>query len=135
MDKYQLLVINWRFLAFALILLSASASIGCGSSEEPMGLLSGSVMSGGQACGNCKIAIYDPKTMRSIGTTVNETGTFVMNDVPFAEYQVTVQQKPTNDMVEVFDTRIPRKYRNTDTSGITVSFETADEVVLNIEMD
>ena len=70
-----------------------------------------------------------------MGGTVDEFGNFQIKNVPFGEYQVWVCQKPSNDPNFVLDTRIPKKYRRKETSEVTVSVETADEVVLNIKMD
>ena len=135
-DKWFRLKTNWCSLLFALLVISVSVSVGC-DRKEPMGMLSGSVSSKGKACGNCQLEIFDPASLRSIGATVNDQGTFELKDVPFGEYQIAVLQvlDPHDPGDPPPDKRIPEKYRDGKTSGITVSVNSVEEVVLKIEMD
>ena len=135
MDRPYQLSCRSHSLAIVLAILVLTISAGCGPPKEPMGLLTGSVMSKGEVCGDCQIALYEPTDMRSIGAAVDASGNFRLEDIPFGEYRVMVLQKPTNDQVEVFDQRIPKRYRETSTSGFRVSIKTPEEVVLNLEMD
>ena len=128
----QILTSRLSLLAIALFTVSL---VGCGdSAPETSGTLTGTVKSGGEVCGDCTIAIYNPKTLLRRGCIVGESGKFELKDVPFGDYEVTVSQKPTNAAKEVFDKRIPKKYRSKKTSELSVSITSA-EAVLNIEMN
>ena len=83
------LITSCCLCVIASVLLSVS--VGC-SSVEPQGMISGTVTSDGEACGDCQIEIFDPVKLRSIGTMVNGQGTFELKDIPFGEYQVAVHQ-------------------------------------------
>ena len=66
---------------------------------------------------------------------VDATGTFEIEDIPFGDYQVIVGQMPSNNMEYVFDKRIPKKYRDKKTSGITVSVAGVEAKVLDIVIE
>ena len=68
---------------------------------------------------------------------VDEQGKFEIKDVPFGEYEAAVKQvlDPHEPGHIPFDKRIPRKYRSGGTSGIAVSIQSEDEVVIAIEME
>ena len=122
---------KWSLFAVALLTLSLS---GCGDAvPDNLGALNGTLKSGGEACGNCLVRFFNSETSRSYGCKVEELGTFE-KELPFGEYQVAVVQEPTNDSKEVFDKRIPKKYRNKTTSGLIVSITSGEPAVLNIEM-
>ena len=122
-----------KILLLAVIVFPLGTA-GCDSSvKEPMGTLSGTVKSQGEICGNCRIALHSEKGSK--GLTVGDSGTFEFKEVPFGDYKVTVYQKPTNDAVEVFDKRIPEKYRQMRTSGLAVSIPSAEPVTLDVDMD
>jgi len=132
MGMFRIFRTNVGMFVFALVALSLTLS-GCGEpAKPPSGTLTGSVKSGGKICGNCRVALHNEKGSK--GLTVGESGTFEFKDVPFGDYKVTVYQKPTNDPVEVFDKRIPRKYRQMKTSGLSISIPSAEPVVFDIEM-
>lgn len=128
----QTLINKWSFIAVAVVVICFS---GCGDAEPgSSGTLTGTVKSGGEVCGDCGITLFCPDTLLSRGGRVDEAGNFEIKNVPFGEYGVSLTQKPTNDIKVVFDKRIPKKYRNAGTSGLTASLTTAEPVVLNIEM-
>jgi len=59
-------------LAVALLTVSL---VGCeDSASETSGTLTGTVKSGGEVCGNCLIAIFNPKTLLRRGCIVGESG-------------------------------------------------------------
>lgn len=121
-------------LAVALLALSLSGCLSTASEE--LGSLTGTLKSKGKACGDCLIAVFNTKTLKSYGCKVEESGTFELNELPLGEYQVSVVQEPTNDAREVFDKRIPKKYRNKSTSGLNVSITSTEAAaVLNIDME
>jgi len=120
-------------IAFTLMVLSLSVA-GC-SSAEPTGVLTGSVKSDGETCGNCLVSIADPKTLVRCGCIVDESGTYELKDIPFGEYQVRVVQRASNSPVNVYDERIPKKYSDVKTSGITASITSQEPVVLNIDLE
>ena len=123
-------------LSFVAIALLTVSLVGCGdSASEISGTLTGTVKSGGDVCGDCIIAIFNPKTLLRRGCMVGESGDFELKEIPFGEYQVTVSQKPTNAPEEVFDKRIPKKYRSKKTSELSVSITSAEPAVFNIEMN
>lgn len=124
---------GWSLVAIASILLSVS--VGC-SSGEPMGTISGTVTSNGEACGNCELGFLDPTTKRWTGATVNDQGEFVLKEINFGEYQVEVRQvlDPHAAGDPPPDDRIPEKYRDASTSGITFVIDSTDDVVLEIKM-
>ena len=129
----QTLVSKLSLLAVILFMLSLA---GCGDSvSSNSGALTGTVKSGGEVCGDCVIAVFNPKTMLRRGCMVGESGEFELKDIPFGDYEVTVNQKPTNDFEVVFDKRIPKKYRNKKTSELSVSITSAEPVVFDIEMN
>ena len=104
-------------------------------SQEPTGVIKGSVVSAnGEAIGDCRIAMYNRESKLSIGAKVDESGAFEMPAVPFGEYQVMVDQTPANDLEYVVDKRMPKKFRDRATSGLTVSVTAADEKVFDIEL-
>ena len=118
-------------IAFSAMML---LTIGCGPAPEPMGTLSGSVKSGDKPIGNCRIGIFCPETNQSISASVDDSATYKLDEIPFGEYQVWVSQMPTNAHEVVLDPRIPKKYRDKKTSGLTVSLNSTDEVVYDIDM-
>jgi len=126
-------LVNKFFLAtIALAMVTLS---GCGGPPpEPVGSLTGLVTSGGQACGDCNIAVFNPATLKSHGGRVDAEGRYEIKNLPFGEYEITMVQRPSNAVVEVFDKRIPRKYRDPKTSGLTASVTSNDPVELDIEM-
>ena len=97
-------------------------------------MLSGTVRSNGEICGDCRVGISDPVSKGSKGYTVGESGTYVFNGIPDGEYQVTVYQTPSIEASPKFDKRIPKKYRQPETSGLTVSLKQGEAVVLDIDM-
>ncbi|MDB2687061.1 hypothetical protein N9Y42_07590 [Mariniblastus sp.] len=132
-DLLQTLVSRLNLLAIALVMFSLS---GCGGPPPaPTGTLSGTVKSGGELCGDCRITLYNPTSLKTKGGVVDESGTYEVKGIPFGDYDVSMYQTPTNAVVEVFDERIPKKFRNTKTSGLKVSI-TAEEpsVTFDIEM-
>lgn len=109
---------------------------GCGGPKpEPTGTLLGSLKSRGEVCDNCLISIGSTETSFRRGGNVSESGTFELKGIPFGDYQVRVVQMPTNLEVKVFDERIPKKYRNLKSSGLTVSITSTDPVTLDIDME
>ena len=128
------ILISSRMGLLAVALLTVSL-VGCeDSASETSGTLTGTVKSGGEVCGNCLIAIFNPKTLLRRGCIVGESGEFELKEIPFGDYEVTVSQKLTNDPEVVFDKRIPKKYRSKKTSGLSVSINSA-ETVFDIEMN
>ena len=108
---------------------------GCGRENvEPMGTLSGSVMSGDEIIGDCKVGIFNSATLRSISATVNEQGAYRIKEIPFGEYTVWVSPKPVFSNEPIVDPRLPKKYLNKETSGIVVAIPTVDEVKLDIDL-
>ena len=119
-----------------VVVLAAFLLSGCG--EPPpatTGILNGTVKSGGEVCGDCRVSIFNPKTLLSRGGSVNESGKFEIKDIPFGDYEIIVGQQPTSDRAEVFDKRIPAKYRDPKTSGFKASFTGPEPVTLDIEME
>ena len=128
------ILISSRMGLLAVAMLTVSL-VGCeDSASETSGTLTGTVKSGGEVCGNCLIAIFNPKTLLRRGCIVGESGEFELKEIPFGDYEVTVSQKLTNDPEVVFDKRIPKKYRSKKTSGLSVSINSA-ETVFDIEMN
>jgi len=122
-----------RLSAISLFILALWVSGGCGPSKEPGGLISGHVMSSeSEAIGSCVVGLYNPVTFENFGTRVDLLGKFEIKDVPFGDYKVMVGQLPSNEMEYIFDTRIPKKYRDKNTSGIRVSVVGVDREVLDI---
>lgn len=133
-EMLQTLISKWSLIVVALMMLSLS---GCGGGPPPesTGTLSGTVTSGGELCGDCRITLYNPASLRTKGGVVGESGTYEIKNLPFGDYDVSMYQTPTNAVVEVFDKRIPKKFRSTKTSGLKVSLTPADPAVtLDIEM-
>lgn len=134
MTEMLRILISSRMGLLAVALLTVSL-VGCeDSASETSGTLTGTVKSGGEVCGNCLIAIFNPKTLLRRGCIVGESGEFELKEIPFGDYEVTVSQKLTNDPEVVFDKRIPKKYRSKKTSGLSVSINSA-ETVFDIEMN
>ena len=108
-------------MSLLAVALSMIPLAGCeDSASEPSGILTGTVKSGGEVCGDCIIAIFNPKTLLRRGCIVGESGEFELKEIPFGDYEVTVSQKPTNSPDPVFDERIPKKYRSKKTSELSV---------------
>ena len=125
---------KWRSKVLTLAMLTVVLA-GCGSSGEPVGLLTGSIAVDGKPIDKCRVVVYEPTTLVNIGARVDESGKYELKNIPFGEYQVSVTPEPTNDAVYVPDRRIGRKYRNKDTSGITVSIQAVDTKVLDIALE
>ena len=120
------------FTVFALATISLSLS-GCGGDPpQPSGTVTGTVKSRGEICGNCRVSLHSLKGTKSFN--VDESGTFELKDIPFDDYVVTLYQAPTNNPVKVFDKRIPQKYRETKTSGLSLSITSPEPVVFDIDM-
>lgn len=135
MTEMLRMLISSRMSLLAVVLLTLSL-VGCDdSASEASGTLTGTVKSGGEVCGDCTIAIFNPETLLRRGCIVGESGEFELKEIPFGDYEVTVGQKPTNSPDPVFDKRIPKKYRSKKTSGLSVSITSAEPVVFNIEMN
>ncbi|WP_148619065.1 carboxypeptidase-like regulatory domain-containing protein [Mariniblastus fucicola] len=130
----QLISRNGRVIASAMLMLIAFSFAGCGPAPEPVGVLSGSVTSGDELIGDCKVAIYNAVSKRSIAATVDSSGSYRMQDIPLGEYEVWVYPKATDSVEEIPDPRIPMKYRSGKTSGLEVSISSTDEVVYNIDL-
>ena len=132
-DLLQTLTSRFNLLAIALVMFSLS---GCGGPPpEPTGTLSGTVKSGGEPCGDCRITVYNPTTLKTSGAVVDESGTYEVKNLTFGDYEISMYQTPTNAVVEVFDERIPKKFRNTKTSGLKASITSEEpSVTLDIEM-
>ena len=123
------------FLLSAVFAMVAIPLAGCGGPPpEPVGSLTGVVTSGGEICGDCNIAVYNPATLKSHGGRVDSEGRYEVKNLPFGEYTITMVQKPTNAVVEVFDKRIPKKYRDPKTSGLAASVTSDAPVEFNVEM-
>lgn len=125
------LMSDWKLLALALFAISLPVA-GCGPPPEPTGTITGTVKSGGEICENCRVTLNGLKG--STGRNVGDAGTFEFKEVPFGDYVFTVLQAPTNDPVIVFDKRIPKKYRNTKASGLSISVTASEPVVFDIDM-
>ena len=123
-----------RSITLALTLMTLLVFAGCGEEKKPTGAVSGTVKSGGKLIGNCKVAIFNTTTMDSTGATVDESGTFTLNDVPYGNYQVKVYPMPTDSVEEIPDPRIPKKFRDYKASGITVSVENEEPKTLEIDL-
>jgi len=97
-----------------------------------MGALTGSVMIGKETIGDCKVGIRHVTTDKGIAATVDEAGVYKLGEIPFGEYQVWVYPSPAYSLKVKNDKRIPKKYRNKDTSGITVSIDAVEEKEFDI---
>ena len=124
-------------LIFPVVALSLLALTGCGDDAPPpapSGTLSGTVKSKGKICGGCVMSIYAEDTLFRKGARVDDSGSYELKGIPFGEYSVKVFQTPSNDPDAPFDKRIPGKYRDFKTSGLTVSIPSEEAVVYDIEM-
>ena len=129
---------NFKIGLFTCALITFSFSlVGCGepAPELPPGMLSGTVRSNGEICGDCRVQISDPASGGSKGYTVDESGIYVFNNIPYSDYNVVVIQKPTNDPNPPFDKRIPKKFRQPETSGLKVTLKEGEPVVFDIDME
>lgn len=119
--------------AFVLLLVSLTfVFIGC-SEKEPIGSLSGRIVSNGTAVGDCKVALFSDVTKLTVGAKVQADGTFELLELPLGEYSAIVLQKPNvTDKNAPFDKRIPRKFRDPKTSGISIKI---NEGPNDIEID
>lgn len=130
--------ISYRLINSFCVLVTASIlaiSVGC-SSGEPMGSISGTLTSNGEPCGNCELGFLDPTTKRWTGATVDDQGRFTLREINFGKYQVEVRQvlDPHAAGDPPPDDRIPQKYRDASTSGISFVIDSTDEISLDIEM-
>lgn len=111
-------------LGFLLAALLVSACLGCGDKAEPTGDLSGEVLANDEPVGDCIVALYSVANKDSLGAKVDLEGKFQLNEIPIGKYEVSVLQKTSNDAEDQpFDTRIPQKYRDGRTSGLSVEIE------------
>ena len=133
--SYQLKNFKLRLFTCALMTFFLSLS-GCRepAPELPKGMLSGTIRSNGEICGDCRVGLSSPVTKGSQGYTVGESGEYIFNHVPNGEYDVVVYQKPSNDPNPPLDRRIPKKYRRPETSGLKVTLKAGEEIVLDIDM-
>ena len=123
---------NWKLLAPALLAISMSVA-GCGPPPEPTGGVEGTVKSRGKICGECQVLLHSLKG--TVGCEVGESGDYEFNEIPYGDYKLTVFQKPSYGPTEVFDRRIPNKYRNTKSSGLSVSITAPEPIVFDIDME
>lgn len=133
----SLVLINRRGLlaaSTALTLLFLLSGCNDAGSAVPMGSVSGTVTSNGEICGDCMLALFNTQSLRSYGGRINASGTYEVKNLPFGDYKITMVQKPTNEVNEVFDKRIPKKYRDEKSSGLSVSIDSEEQVVYDIEM-
>lgn len=130
----QTLLSKRTLLAVSLLAFSLA---GCekAPTPDPTGTLIGTVKSGGEICGDCRISLFNSKTFLSRGGRVDESGNYEVKNIPFGDYDIYMYQTPTNAVVEVFDERIPKKYRNKKSSGLKASLTSSEPVTLNIEME
>ena len=124
--------LRWFFAVSTL--LTVFVTVGCGPEPEPVGSITGKVLSGDTAIGNCKVAIKNPETLVGKAATVDEAGNFKLENVSFGEYEVRVYPAPSQAAEVVPDPRIPKKARRFASSGYSVSVQSADEVVNNIDL-
>lgn len=84
--------------------------------------------------GDCKVLLYSPTTKRSIGGKVDSEGNFKITEVPLGDFEVSVKQRVTNSpKEEPFDQRIPKRFRDSKTSGFKVSVvEGENEISLDM---
>ena len=106
-----------RTLVVALLVLAT----GCTDQKEPSCSLSGTVVADGSPIGDCKIGVYNLTSKKTKGTIVDGQGQFTFEELPLGEYEVMILLKPSNSPKDVIDERIPQKFRDRKTSGITVS--------------
>jgi len=106
-------------------LILVSTFLGCsGNQKEPTGSLAGFVKAKGEAVGDCKIALYQASTQLTVGGAVAADGAFHLKEVPLGEYAVFVLQIPSpNEEPAPFDRRIPQKFRDPNTSMLSVTIE------------
>ena len=122
-------------LSTAVALLALLVVVaGCGEEKEPVGAISGTVKSKGKTCGDCKIGIFNTATMNSNAAKVDSSGAFELKGIPYGNYQVKVYPMPTDTTEEIPDPRIPKKFRDFKKSGITISIDSEEPAVLEIDM-
>lgn len=133
MDKLLQSTINLGLIAFVLVLM---VSVGCGDPGPPLGSLSGTVLDADGKGVECRIQLFDPVSRLSLGAKCDESGSYLRKDIPFGDYQFAVHQlvDPHSTAPTPIDERIPKKYRTFDTSEITISVQSEDEQIFNLEM-
>ncbi|MDB4766787.1 hypothetical protein OAG71_03765 [bacterium] len=80
------------------------------------------------------ISLVDSTEMIRRGGNVGDSGSFEVKGIPYGEYKIRIVRMPSNLDVEVVDERIPDKYKNVGTSGLTASITSEEPVTLNIDM-
>lgn len=128
-------LVRVRSITFVAIAFVFSGAIGCGPPPDPIGNLTGTVMSNGENVGDCVIALYSPTTKRTVGGRADDTGKYEVKEIPLGNYNVSVLQRPFNGAAnEPFDKRIPQKFRDRKTSGFEVEIkEGENQLDLNME--
>jgi hypothetical protein len=102
------------------------ACAGCGEEvvKEPSGSLTGQVFSGSQAIGKCRVKLYNQLTYKSLMTNVEEDGTYEFEEVPTGDCVLAVTTEPWYEASEPPpDPRIPKKYRDVKSSGLSITIE------------
>ncbi|WP_148619063.1 carboxypeptidase regulatory-like domain-containing protein [Mariniblastus fucicola] len=112
------------------LLLFIVPMIGCGDPGPPTGDLSGTVYFNDEIVGDCRVMVYSQNTKRWLGAKVDLEGKFKITEVPTGEYQVAVGQRTTNAATEEpFDERIPKPFRDVETSGFVVAVEEGENTI------
>lgn len=118
----------------AALILFCIVCLGCSTDNgPPTGNLTGVVQNGNEVVGDCKVALFSSLTKRTKGAKVGPDGKYEIAEIPTGDYSVFVLQKPSETDKELpFDKRIPQKFRDPKTSGLSVSIKEGDN---NFEID
>ena len=122
-------------LTLLAVVIMMLPSLGCGPEPDPTGTLIGTVTTKGEILNDCLVSIASNDSLFRRGGKVDEAGAFKLTGIPFGEYQVRVVQTPTNLPTNTFDERIPQKYRDLKTSGLSASITSVEPVTIKIEME
>lgn len=143
------MVIGQRELieSVAVLMLAVFVSAGCGGGDErPSASIQGTVMLDGEPLSVGSVQFTSTKTGESAYANLDDTGRYLVK-FPEAdigtEYQVTVG-KPVEENVDANELamnppepvkiRIPQRYWNRATSGLTTTISSAGENTFNIDL-
>ncbi len=107
-------------------------ALGCGGdsqSSDPVGALKGRVTFQGKPVGRAEMTFHITSTnkgMRVSTVSTNEDGTYSIPNVPIGTAKVTIDNATSEGLPSFFP--LPPKYKRPQTSGLTVTIESKDQV-------
>ena len=133
----ELFQFKTKVFIYAWLCLVVTVFAGC-TKQGPtvsLGTLTGVVYSGKEVMSNCRVKIFNNKTLESRMVAIEEEGgRYEFKDIAMGDYSVAVVQEAWYEAsTQPHDKRIPMKYRDYNKSGFSTTVKQGQNEY-NIEM-